>query len=797
MKKTLLSFFMFVAFIATAWAGDVTFDFTNPTALNPSVTPSETASSGTVIDVNTPFTNGEVTISFVNIDGAKESQMAKIWTQSETKNLAKELRAYKGGSITIAAATNITSIIFDGAKKTTMTATVGTFDNGSWSGSSQTVTFDLSGTININTITVTYSDDPEGGDVVDPTPTPDPDPTPEPDPDPTPEPEPEVERATIFTAPFSANQGEFIFDDVVLPEGSTYVWKHDSSRGYMKASSYVGGASKASESWLTSPVIDLTGSTDCILTFEHCANYFNATENFLAACSVKAKAEGDADWTTLTLDATATGTDWNWVNSTASLADFSDKKIQIAFVYTSTTEVAGTWEVKNVEVAGVGGNVIEVPTYLSIMDLKDNSTADATAIKFAFTELLVTGVSGKYAFVTDGQEGMLFYGTHTLVAGDKIKGTLAGDLTLYNGMTQVSNPDFTDVTVVSQGNEVTPITLTIDQITQNSGYLVYESMLINLDNVYFTAEALASRAVMMKDESENEIKLYDNFNKLTDFTFDTTKPYNVTAVVAQYKGTPQVYVLSADDVKVITNLKEAATTWASEQIAILKGGEWAIENALITDSDAPVAYSSSNEAVATVDAEGNVTVVGFGYAEIIAETAETANYLASKATFKLYVIEGEGTLESPYSVADVQYFATSAEKVWVKGTIIGFYNNNAFHAGVESAPASNLAIGTEALSMPIQLSSGTDVRAALNLLDNPDKLNTEIWLYGKIEKYFSVPGLKSVSDCSFDGKVTLTAIDEVKTDTAKEQVIYSISGQRLSKPMKGINIINGKKVIVK
>ena len=85
--------------------------------MNPSVTPSETASSGTVIDVNTPFTNGEVTISFVNIDGAKESQMAKIWTQSETKNFAKELRAYKGGSITIAATTNITAIIFDGAKK--------------------------------------------------------------------------------------------------------------------------------------------------------------------------------------------------------------------------------------------------------------------------------------------------------------------------------------------------------------------------------------------------------------------------------------------------------------------------------------------------------------------------------------------------------------------------------------------------------------------------------------------------------------------------------------------------------
>lgn len=787
MKKTLLSFFMFVATIATALAGDVTFDFVaNPWGLTLGSGSGATAEAGNVTEI----TQDGVVLTF---DQATASTPTRMWA-------GPQLRAYKNSTMTMTAPEGqvITKVVWTATGTSYNQLAVDDTDivaADGWSGSASSVTFTLVANGRFKTAVVTLEaagegggneggegEDPEGGETTDPI-----------------EPEdPVVELNTFLDESFSSSQGSFTLNNVTLPEGSTYVWKHDSSKGYMKASAYVGGASKASESWLTSPVIDLTGATNCIMTFEHCANYFNTTENFQAACSVKAKAEGDADWTTLTPDVTATGTDWNWVVSTVSLADFSDKKIQIAFVYTSTTEVAGTWEVKNVEVAGVGGNAIEIPEYTSIMDLKDNSTADATAIKFIFTDLLVTGASGKYAFVTDGQEGMLFYGTHTLVAGDKISGTLAGDLTMYNGMTQVANPDFANVTVTSQGNAVTPVSLTIDQITQNSGYLVYESMLINLDNVYFTAEALASRAVMMKDDNANEIKLYDNFNKLTEFAFDTNKPYNVTAVVAQYKGTPQVYVLSADDIKVITNLEEAVSTWASETVVILKGEEWNVTNAFTTTSDAVATFSSSNEEVAIVDAEGNVTVVGYGYAEITAETAETANFLSSKATFNLYVIEGEGTLENPYTVADAQYYNDKlTEKVWVKGTIVGYYYNNAFVAGTEAAQASNIAIGTETLNLPVQLKSGSDVRKTLNLVDNPDKLNTEVWLYGDLQKYFSVAGLKNVTDCSVDGENTLTAIESVKTETNKEQVIYSISGQRLSQPMKGINIINGKKIIVK
>ena len=42
-----------------------------------------------------------------------------------------------------------------------------------------------------------------------------------------------------------------------------------------------------------------------------------------------------------------------------------------------------------------------------------------------------------------------------------------------------------------------------------------------------------------------------------------------------------------------------------------------------------------------------------------------------------------------------------------------------------------------------------------------------------------------------------TGIDDTIADEDKQRAIYSISGVRLKSPQKGLNIINGKKVLVK
>lgn len=612
----------------------------------------------------------------------------------------------------------------------------------------------------------------------------------------TPDPE---ETITLYSETFGTNQGAFTIENKVLPEGTTYIWKFDSRNG-MKASAYVNKTNYASESWLVSPKFDCTNATALTLSFSEAANFFTSAENVSAYTSVKVKEVGTDTWTDLTLSARASGTNWTFADGiTADLSAYVGKKMQIAFVYTSSAELAGTWEVKNFELKGKGEVTTEsdvvIPEYTKIAQLKNDATATATAVKFTFTDLLVTGTAGTSTYVTDGTDGLLLYGTASpYKAGDKISGTISANLVSYSNLTELKDLDLTGVTVTSEGNEVTPVAATINELVANQKK--YENVLVKLSDMTFESDALASKNISLTD-GEESITLRDNFNVLTDFIFDTTKQYNVTAVATIYNASIQLYALSADDIQMITNLVAPETAWATDTVAVMPGST-TVENTLTTNSTAAVTYSSSNEAVATIDAEGNITFVGYGHTVISAETAENEEYLASKASFDLFFIEGEGTLAKPYTLADVQYFSNKVEgKAWVKGKISGFFNNNKFFAGTEGAIDSNLALSAGDINVPVALPSGSQVRTNLNLKDNATNLGKTVWVYGTIEKYFSVAGVKNVTDYSWDGEGTLTGIDSLEAAPAntKADVIYSIDGRRLAAPAKGFNIINGKKVI--
>ncbi len=129
----------------------IVFDFTNPTALTPSITPAQVeagATSGKGVEMSeVTFTNGNVSIK-LSQDGA--STPVRIWTKTGGD---VELRTYNKSTITISGS-NMTSIEFAGGKVSTMTADTGTFSAGKWSGNADTVTFSVSGTLNIQSITV-------------------------------------------------------------------------------------------------------------------------------------------------------------------------------------------------------------------------------------------------------------------------------------------------------------------------------------------------------------------------------------------------------------------------------------------------------------------------------------------------------------------------------------------------------------------------------------------------------------------------------------------------------------------
>ena len=167
--------------------------------------------------------------------------------------------------------------------------------------------------------------------------------------------------ATEVTLPyeetFADAIGSFTIDDVSLGEGLTYVWKHDTEYKYMKASAY-NKKNIASESWLVSPTINLNGISTATLSFEQCISKYFGTVSEEATLWVKE--EGGA-WQqiTITYPEIPDGKNWSAMekHSDISLDDYAGEKIKIGFKYVSTDAAAGTWEIKNFKVTGVATNI--------------------------------------------------------------------------------------------------------------------------------------------------------------------------------------------------------------------------------------------------------------------------------------------------------------------------------------------------------------------------------------------------------------------------------------------------------
>ena len=115
---------------------------------------------------------------------------------------------------------------------------------------------------------------------------------------------------------------------------------------------------------------------------------------------------------------------------------------------------------------------------------------------------------------------------------------------------------------------------------------------------------------------------------------------------------------------------------------------------------------------------------------------------------------GLGTYEKPLSFAEAQK-ADNSEKpwAWVKAVIVGYVSGKTYADGAKFGADgcdtnTNIIIAGSASAnnpdncMPVQLPSGA-LRTGLNLQDHPELVGKEIIIYAQLDKYFSVPGLKS------------------------------------------------------
>lgn len=383
MKKTLLFLFAFV--LAAV----------NMVAQNEVVIKWAGADAWTAGEANTlQYVQDPFTVTLAKAEGA---------TAPAVNTKDNDARVYAKGTVNVVTKDeNMTQVVFAVSKKgmyrlANITANVGEVvvsaetKTVTWTGDAKDVTFTVgekaefgsdgaakAGQLCFDNITVVA-----GGTV-----TPSPEPNPEPNPEPQPQPD---EKATIFSELFNVGQGDFTIDNKVMNDPLTFVWKADEKYGCMKASAFANKVAYASESWLVSPVIDLTQAKETELSFDEAANFFTTVENFKAACSLKVKEEG-GEWTNVAYNVTVEGNSWTFGTATADLAAYDGKKIQLAFAYTSTAELAGTWEVKNLYVKAKTEKapvVIEAPVFTpqqgTYMDKVSVSIAAAEGLKIYYT----------------------------------------------------------------------------------------------------------------------------------------------------------------------------------------------------------------------------------------------------------------------------------------------------------------------------------------------------------------------------------------------------------------------------
>lgn len=379
MKKTLLFLFAFV--LAAV----------NMVAQNEVVIKWAGADAWTAGEANTlQYVQDPFTVTLAKAEGA---------TAPAVNTKDNDARVYAKGTVNVVTKDeNMTQVVFglsaQGVKRLTkITASVGEVVESAdaktvtWTGAAKDVTFTVgekadlgsdgaakAGQLCFDNITVVA-----GGTVT---------PSPEPNPDPQPQPN---EKATIFSELFNVGQGDFTIDNKVMNEPLTYVWSFDEKRSLIKASAFVGGQKLAAESWLVSPVIDLTQAKETELSFNEAGNFFGGLDNFKAACTLKVKEEG-GEWTDLAYNVAADGQSWTSGIATANLAAYDGKKIQLAFAYTSNTEFAGTWQIKELYVKAKTDKapiVIEAPVFTpkegTYMDKVSVSIAAAEGLKIYYT----------------------------------------------------------------------------------------------------------------------------------------------------------------------------------------------------------------------------------------------------------------------------------------------------------------------------------------------------------------------------------------------------------------------------
>ena len=244
----------------------------------------------------------------------------------------------------------------------------------------------------------------------------------------------------------------------------------------------------------------------------------------------------------------------------------------------------------------------------------------------------------KTSYFQDETAGVMFYGyvLEGAFLGLTVEGVIKGTGVVYNGLPEVTS--FYDVTGAKLGATKTiPCTeLTIAQL--NADFNKYLNMQVKLTGVEVSEAFSNSDKNGKVKQGADELAIYVK----TTEAFEAAQGSKADLVVfpAVFNANKQAYVWAADDYK---------PTVVGGQITMVSKftvnvGE-TVKLGATTNSTATIKYSSADEAIATVSADGVVTGVKEGEVEITASIDAVEGFTAAEAKTTI-VVKPAGT-EAP------------------------------------------------------------------------------------------------------------------------------------------------------
>jgi len=131
----------------------------------------------------------------------------------------------------------------------------------------------------------------------------------------------------------------------------TINWIADAFSGYNfgRVTNFVGGANQACETWYISPSIDLTPTTNPMLSFRTACNYAGPDLQVLVSTNYTSGAPGTATWTALSV-ALSPGS-WTWTGSgDVSLVPYIGSNVHFAYKYIGSNSDGKNYEVDDIKI---------------------------------------------------------------------------------------------------------------------------------------------------------------------------------------------------------------------------------------------------------------------------------------------------------------------------------------------------------------------------------------------------------------------------------------------------------------